>query len=301
MSTPPRARHRGLPVAVIAACLGIAGLVSGAEPSPDVKKQCAADHSQAQSLKLDGKLIAARECLVACSAEECPAVLRKECSEMLPEIDRAIPSIVIVARTPTGDETSAVKVSIDGAPVLDRIDGKSLAIDPGVRKLRLELAGARPIERELMVREGDKARVVEFRFESTAPAASASSASASSSAPAPSAPSPHRPIPVAVYALGGAGIAAVGAFAVFALSGRSQENELRDRGCEPYCPKSETDEVKQKYLIGDIFLAVGLVSAGAATWLYLKRPEVKDESSSALRWTVGPTRGGAFTGLSGSF
>lgn len=143
--------------------------------------------------------------------------------------------------------------------------------------------------------------MVEFRFESTAPAASASSASASSSAPAPSAPSPHRPIPVAVYALGGAGIAAVGAFAVFALSGRSQENELRDRGCEPYCPKSETDEVKQKYLIGDIFLAVGLVSAGAATWLYLKRPEVKDESSSALRWTVGPTRGGAFTGLSGSF
>jgi len=273
--------------------------VSGAEPSPDVKKQCAADHSQAQSLKLDGKLIAAKERLVACSAEECPAVLRKECSEMLPEIDRAIPSIVIVARTPAGDETSAVKVSIDGAPVLDRIDGKSLAIDPGVRKLRLEIAGARPIERDLMVREGDKARVVEFRFESTAPAAPASSAAASTFAPA--APPPRRPIPAVVYALGGAGIAAVGAFAVFALSGRSQENELRDRGCEPYCPKSETDEVKQKYLIGDIFLAAGLVSAGAATWLYLKRPEVKDESSSALRWTVGPTRGGAFTGLSGSF
>lgn len=295
-----RARHprpsSALRLALV--LLTTTGLAGGVEPAAEIKKQCAAAHSDAQNLKLEGKLIAAREKLVSCSADQCPAVVRKECSEMLPEIDRLVPSIVVVARDPAGNDTTSVSVLLDGHPLLPNLDGKAHSVDPGPHKLRFELAGARVVEREVLIREGEKARTIEVKFESDAPVAPSSSVSASPAEP----PGPaRRPVPVSVWALGGTGALALGAFGYFALSGRSQESDLRDRGCEPYCPKSETDEVKQKYLLGDIFLAVGLVSLGTASYLYLKRPAAKEEKASVVRWNAGALRGGGFASIEGAF
>lgn len=287
-----RARPTAYALAAAVAC----GVIA-APASADPVEACLDAHSTSQSLRMESKLLEARKRLLVCAAEVCPEMVRKDCAPWLDEVNGAIPSVVFVARK-SGRDLAEVNVYLDGTLLVSKLDGRPVEIDPGPHKLRFELAGARVVEREVLIREGEKARTIEVKFESDAPVAPSSSVSASPAEP----PGPaRRPVPVSVWALGGTGALALGAFGYFALSGRSQESDLRDRGCEPYCPKSETDEVKQKYLLGDIFLAVGLVSLGTASYLYLKRPAAKEEKASVVRWNAGALRGGGFASIEGAF
>ncbi len=72
-------------------------------------------------------------------------------------------------------------------------------------------------------------------------------------------------MPWVVWPLGGLGLASVGAFAYFGLSGKAQENTLREKtGCAPFCTPAQTDPVQTKFLIANLSLGVGIVALGAA-------------------------------------
>jgi hypothetical protein len=96
------------------------------------------------------------------------------------------------------------------------------------------------------------------------------------------------------------GAAALGSFAFFALTGKSDENDLRD-SCSPNCPESDVDSVRTKYLVADISLGVGIASLGAATWLFVtsrnERRESAHRTPPVLGLALQPTRGGAFVGV----
>jgi hypothetical protein len=69
-----------------------------------------------------------------------------------------------------------------------------------------------------------------------------------------------------VWPLGGLGLAGIGTFAYFGLSGKAEENTLRGKtGCAPSCTPEETDPVRTKFLIANVSLGVGIVALGAAT------------------------------------
>jgi hypothetical protein len=76
-------------------------------------------------------------------------------------------------------------------------------------------------------------------------------------------------IPTLSWILGGVGVVAAGAFAYFAVSGRSQETDLANT-CSPRCPSDDVTGLRHSYLAADISWGVGVVSLGAAVLLALR-------------------------------
>lgn len=118
---------------------------------------------QAQTLRRDGKLIAAERELVTCAQDGCPKIITDKCVPWLGEVKAALPTIVISARDLTGSDTRDVRVSVDGKIVAERIDGRPVPIDPGAHKIRCEHQGA-VVERDVVIIQSQKDRLIEINF-----------------------------------------------------------------------------------------------------------------------------------------
>jgi hypothetical protein len=283
----------------------VADTLAQAKPMPPTPAfaACFDAYPAAQRLRKQGKLREARAQLVLCSQEECPAEVRSDCGTWLGEVDRAMPSVVIEARDPRGDETAAVRVLVDGVLLAERLDGKAIELDPGEHAFRFQHAGQTQ-ERTILIREGEARRKIEVRF-STPPAASASASASAPPPPASSLPlefssSPEgmpRPSSTLGYALSGIGILALAGSAYFYLDGRGFESDLK-KTCAPACSPDQMAPLKRRDLLAGVSLGVGVVSLGAAAYLLL-RPAPAE--SVAARFELAPLPGGAFATYQGAF
>jgi hypothetical protein len=240
----------------------LVGSVARAAPT---KGECAAAHQEAQRLRQERSLRAARQRLLVCSREPCPAVVQAECVPWLADVERAMPSVVFEARLPDGSDASDTRVRVDGALVQERLDGRAIDLDPGEHVVRFERADRAPVERRVVVAEGEKARVLRLDLLPPPPAP----VPAPAPLPAP-APPETAPMPWTFYALGGAGLIAFGGFAIFGLAGLRGERDLED--CSPNCAASRIDAVRRDYVVADVFLAASVVAVSAAAIVALTRP-----------------------------
>jgi hypothetical protein len=284
-----------------AAALLCPALVAGAAPKPDAKadKQvCLSSYEKAQRLRADGKLRASREQAMQCARSVCPALLRKDCSQWLGDIDRTMPSVVVEARTADGRATADVKVYVDDELVSERAEPTPISVDPGWHVFRVVSADGPATEERRMLREGEQQ--VTLVLQLLAPPAPPPA-----SAPPPVPPRPpveRRPVPATVWVFGGVGVAGLVGFTVFALKGNAAVSDLE--ACKPNCSQSRVDEMHRDYLVGDVLGAVGLVSLGVSAVLFASRPRVL-ESSSPPSASIGiglqPRPGGAAAELVGRF
>jgi hypothetical protein len=210
----------------------------------------AAEHGQ--TLRARGKLRAARDAFVAGSAPNCPKATRNDCIRWLGEIDASIPTVVVAA-TVGGADTTDVGVSIDGERVRDRLDGRAIAIDPGSHVFAFFHDGA-SVEQRVVIAEGEKNRKLIARFEPAKVRRSESETTTSR--------------PVLGWVLGGIGMAALGSFAFFAASGRSDLADLRN-ACAPECSDRSVDYARREMLVADISLGAAIISLGAAAVVLL--------------------------------
>ncbi len=288
---------------VVASSLG-ATLASHADADA---KQCIDQHQEAQSLRKQGKLLGAKEKLVACADPACPKVIREDCQALLTTVDANIPTVVFGATDSKGNDLSDVKVYVDGTKIADKLEGRAVAVDPGEHRVRFEPAKGQAVERALVAREGEKNRTI--RIEIGAVAAAPSGASAASGAvPAPTlAPvstseAPGKSSPMLAYVIGGVGVLALGSFTYFAIKGRQEQSDLQN-GCAPYCQQSDADSMHRKYLIADICLGVGVASLGVATYLLIRHASrgSAETPSSRVAVDVAAARDGAGLSLRGRF
>jgi hypothetical protein len=278
-------------VSVLVATLVIP-LLAEAAPS-DVKHACVVQHDDSQRFRRERKLKDARADLKACARNVCPAVIRQDCLPWLEQVEASLPSIVIGAKRGSIAVTD-VQVSIDGAVVQTSLDGTSIDIDPGEHKLRFERPGSPPDEQTLVIREGEKNRLVAVQFEG--PRAAAAVVAAAPSEPAAAG---ARPIPTGVYVLGGVGVVGMAVFAGLGAVGKSDESSLAS-SCAPDCAASSVDAVHDKYLGADIALGVGVAAlAGGALW-FLLRPS-RQEAPSQSGFVLAPGRSGGTLGWEGRF
>jgi hypothetical protein len=287
---------RAFPLAIAIVAAVSTPSVCTSEARGDETESCIASHEQSQMLRKDGKLRAAREQMINCSRDVCPKLLRKECSGWMSEVDEAIPSVVIEAKGPDGQDLVEMKVTVDGQPLTDKLDGRAVNVDPGVHVFKFEIPKVKPREEKIVIREGQKARKIVVDFSPPKPA---TSATATSTAPITEPPPDKvvRPVPTLVYVLGGVGLVALGTSAFFEAKGLGQRSDLDAKGCKPGCPQEDVDAAKQSILIGDILLGAGVVSAGLATVFYFTRPGVKVNQEAF----VSPVPGGGFAGFRGTF
>ena len=148
--------RRALPV--ILATLAMSATVAGPSMADVTKGQCVDSNSNGQALRLGGKLEAARRELQLCSDPECPSIVRTDCAQRVEELDRAQPTILFEVKDAAGTDLSAVRVTLDGRPLVDRIEGAALRVDPGQHAFTFTTSGSDPVTRTFVIREGEKNR-----------------------------------------------------------------------------------------------------------------------------------------------
>jgi len=273
----------------------------------DEKEQCVAAHADSQKLRTESKLGEAREKLLICTRPECPSIVRSDCAKWLAAVQEEIPSIVVVATDANGDDVADVRILADGKEVATELTGQPVMLDPGMRQLRFERAGAAPIEQRLLMRVGERNRRVEVQFVpqlagATTTQPGAESGGGESGSGAAEADSGGRTVPTLTWVLGGVGVAGLAGFTYFALDGSSRESDLDS--CKPNCDHDDVQAARTSYLIGDISLGVGVLALAGATYFYLTAPTPTAAASARaprVRVDVMPTSSGISGLVTGRF
>jgi hypothetical protein len=274
----------------LALLVSLAPRAAAAEPG-DVTV-CLQKHEAAQLARRDGKLRAAHTALLACSHAACPGAIRSDCVDWLTEVERDIPSVVLSARSPKGDELGA-RVTMDGEVLATRLDGRPVEIDPGEHVFRFEVPPYPPVEQRIVVRTGEKNRELLVTVgDTTAP---------------PPVKEPPRPIPAAFWALGGVTIAGLAVFAGLGGSGLALKSSLQ-ASCAPFCTDAQLQPLRTRFLAADISLGVGAAAAVAAIIVVAVRPARPPASQAlpsaprsyaGLALSVRPTARGVVLGVGG--
>jgi hypothetical protein len=211
-----------------------------------------------QHLRASRKLVAAKDQFIQCARQVCPTPVRKDCAEWLSEVETSVPSIVLGAKDARGADVLDVRVSVDGALLVERLDGGSIPVDPGPHVFHFEWAGHAPVDEQILIREGEKSRLVTAAF---SPSLTGSTRET---------PTAH-PIPVGVWILGGVAVLGGVGFAGLAASGQSEASSLRAT-CAPGCSASAVDSARTKIILANVSLGVGVASVAiATTWFILSR------------------------------
>jgi len=261
------------------------------EPAPPAAEACERHHEEGQRLQRAGELIDAAHELRRCLHPACAPLLRSDCGQWLEQVTRALPTIVFGVETTEGDLVD-VSVYHGDERLVDRLDGTPVEVDPGVYVLRFVRAGATLAERRVVVRMGDRNRLIKVRLPSPErrDASHPERAAPSPPAPTPPAPSPlgdpgaSSPPDLLTYSLyGAAGLAAI-AGTIFAIDGY---RDLQDgeAACSPLCDDRRSDDIREKFLIADgLFVLAGLT----ATWATIRVLSAPSESVKKVELSVTP-------------
>jgi len=245
----------------LAPSLGVPALPATAK---DARQDCVDAHLRTQRERRTGQLRAARDDASSCGTAACPPLIAGDCADWKRELDAILPSVVLEARTPDGREAVDVRVTMDGKPLLERLDGAAHDVDPGPHSFRFELGGKATVVQTVVLREGEQRRRIRADF-------------AAAPSPPPRAPEPAtRPIPTLTYVLAGAGVAALGGFIGLGLYGNARKSDLET--CGPTksrpstCSRDDVDATRRVYILADVSLGISVVALGAALAVYLARP-----------------------------
>ncbi len=237
--------------------MGVLGLVtlwprSGrATDAPTTAAQCEAAYEGTQLMRQRGKLLAARDQADVCARDACPDVARNDCARWSGELAKLVPSVVVVAREPSGRDVPGSRLLVDGTVRPELASGRAFELDPGTHLFRVERAAGPAVEQTLPP------------------------SSVPHPAPAPPSPSSEAPssagslVPAAVA--GGIAVVLLGTSAYLGLTGRQELSDLRSSGCAPDCTGSQVDPIRSRLTASDWTLGVGLVGAAVAVSLFAFR------------------------------
>lgn len=290
------------------AALVVSGAHTPMAKAEDTVHVCIAASTDGQTLRKEGKLLAARDQMIACARDACPAIVRSSCAKWLSEVEAAIPSVVVRAADATGADLLAARLTIDGHP--EKLDGHPVRLDPGEHTLTIEAdagtrgGGGRKTERILLV-EGEASRVVTIRLPPLATPTKPTTEDGTgppdrtSEAVAPRGP---RRVPLGAWVMGGVGVVALGAATYFGFAANGELNTLKAT-CSPHCADSRTWQGRTDALAFDVLLGAGAaLVAGALVWgIAFPAHPLPRGAASHPRLEVGPIAGGAFGSLSFSY
>lgn len=300
----------------VAAVLGALSLLASREVRADAKQECAAAYDATQTLREQGKLLEARQQALACSNANCSSYVVKDCTQWASEIEASLPTVVFVVQDASGADTTAVRVSVDGHVLGEKLDGKAVPLNPGEHVIRFEMAGAGPVEQKVLIRQGDKYRNLSAAFKGDKP--KDAQPSTLHEAPPSQPPGPRHdsatPSPPPSQretnsgwrytSYGAAGLGVLG-LVVGAVSGamvmsqhKTLVNECPDGGCS-----SDLHGTLESYRAKALVSTIGFIGGGAllagGVGLYFFGPQ--PSATGAASGSVTPVIGLGTVGVSGSF
>jgi hypothetical protein len=241
--------------------------------------ECLAANEASLSARSQQKLREARSKLLVCASRSCPADVRDECTRGVNELNGALPTIVFEAKDGTGADLIAVKVTMDGEVLTEHLEGTAIPVDPGAHTFAFEAAGQPKIEKQLVIREGEKGRRERIVLGAGAAVAETSAPGATlTSSPAPEPSSGLGGRRIGALVAGGVGVVAAGVGIGFGLHSKSKHDEASKICPDPQCPDMNGVTLwNQAVSAGNIATgafvagAVG-IAAGVTLWI-LGAPE----------------------------
>ncbi|MCS6900318.1 MAG: hypothetical protein RMJ98_06085 [Myxococcales bacterium] len=290
----------------LAGCWLIPATVHG--QTSEEKLACAAAHGEGQDLRKAGKLLQARARFARCAQATCPQLLVPDCVQWSSEVQQAIPTVVFAGMGTDGKETSAIKVLVDGLPLVDRLDGKAIELDPGEHTFLFEHNGKKKQE-TFLIREGERNRMISVSFAEEAPPKNEkkpppewkekNSPKEPPEEKKPLVPAEEKPSPpvsektssgpTALLVTGLAGLGVGLGFGAWALSLKSTVASKCDRAARTCTDEDGKNAAGLGSTVGTISTAGTILGlAGLGAWLLW--PRSKEPQTASL--DVGPTAGG---------
>jgi len=275
---------------VVAIGFAIAWLLSSVVArADDAVVACVQAAEDAQSQRSSHQLRAARLKFLLCAQQSCPLVVRNDCAGWLADVDKLMPSIVVQARDTKGVELTDVRVMVDGEVLAERLDGLAIPVDPGVHLFQFERAGVPPLQQQILIREGEKGRAMPITLAATRP-------------PEVPPPPPRRPPPL-TYVFAGLAVGGFAGFTYFGLKGKADADEISTLPCAATrtCDKGRVDNARRELNAADISLGVGLLSLGAAAYVFFSDRARVSPPTTGLQTTLVLLPGSARVSVRASF
>jgi hypothetical protein len=232
-----------------------------------VEDACYAAAVDAQRVRKDARLVEARDKLLVCASATCPADVTKLCNQWLSEVAASIPTVVVSAKDDADRDVTQVRVTLNGKLLTEKLDGVAQPVNPGSYTLRCEHVGSDPVEQEVVIREGERNRILPVRFATKAAPPLLPAAPVASGHAAPEqAPPPERGSPALSWTVTGIGIASLGVFAYLAISGQTKYDDWAAAGR----PEGEASSLQAQRALSYAALGVGVVASALGVWLVLR-------------------------------
>jgi hypothetical protein len=240
-----------------------------ARPSSADVQACVDAHRDGQVQRDRSEFMAAYDRFSSCMNEDCPGPIRAECAEFRQKLDSAMPTVIFVARDASGNDLPDTVVEVDGRPLLRGLTGRAVPVDPGPRRFAFTGPSGERAEVTVVVSEGVKGREVIARFAKRAePERAPDAKPARPESPEAEPAGPSRTV---AYVLAGGGVAALGAFVYFGMSGRARFDDLKT-SCAPHCSEAAADGVTARYVMADVSLVAAAALLGGAAYFYFVPP-----------------------------
>jgi hypothetical protein len=285
-------RSSGLLGAVVALSLLVPARALAAD---DDKTACLDAAAKGQHLRDTHKLLQAREQLRRCGASTCPMVVQSDCAGWLAAVEKALPTVVLSAKSGAGADLFDVKVSVDGQPLATKLDGQAIPMDPGPHIFHFEGADGTSVDQQMLVREGEQSQSAAVVL--GAPPATALPATPPTSPESGGSSSSWNTVG---WITGGVGVASLAVGTVFGVIAMGDKNSAHcsNNLCDP----GTSSGIKSAALVSDIGWFAGgvLLASGAALVLFAPKGG-QEVTTSSLRVAPAWVASGGGAVLGGSW
>ncbi|MEJ7727727.1 MAG: hypothetical protein WKG00_00765 [Polyangiaceae bacterium] len=265
--------------------------------SPSAGDTCVMAYEQAQQNQRARRLLQARADLQLCQ-RVCPSMLTLDCDRWLGEVSGGIPTVILYAVDQQGRSLSEVRVLVDGAPLVESLDGAQVEVDPGEHTFTFEGRRGGRTETRLAVSSGERAQTISVRLDEAAVGALGTP-------------------PTATWVLGGVAAGALALGGVLAIKGHVDRSDL-EASCAPSCSEDDVDAVRTEWAVAGVAAGVGAAAAIAALVVWASNGDATAPASTGARSPgrasrarsptprmlslgAGPAPGGGFATLVGRF
>jgi hypothetical protein len=243
--------------------------------------ECLAASDASATLARDHRLLAERAQLLVCAATSCPVDIRKDCVSHVDEVNGQIPTIVFEAKDGSGMDINAVKVTMDGQPLTEKLDGTALSIDPGEHSFTFQMVGQPVVTKSFTIQQSQKDRHEAIMLGPPAPAPGLPAL------PGPAASTGLGTQRIVALGTGGIGLVGVAVGAAFGAIAMSDKSSAKNACPGATCPTpAGSDKWSSAEKAGNVstvgFIVGGVALAGAATLWFTAR-----SGASAPRAQVG--------------
>jgi hypothetical protein len=241
------------------ACMALLSFVLGVSPASAqsrVSERCAADAEAGEELRVGHHLVDARARFRACADPACPDFVVRDCARWQQEVEALLPTIVAGARDDQGNDIAAATLHVDGLLRSERLAGSAIELDPGEHTFSFSAQGYVRAERHVVVREGEKSRILVVMLER-------------SRTPPPMAP---RSPSLWVWGLGASALVLGGIGVGLEIDAISTFRTL-ERGCgrTQTCERDDVDANRTTFWAANILLVSAAVALGGAAYLFLRQ------------------------------